>query len=37
MELSSLAFVERKENIVFIGPSGTGKTHLAKALGYKAA
>lgn len=37
MELSSLAFVERKENIVFIGPSGTGKTHLAKALGYKSA
>ncbi len=35
-ELATLSFVERKENVVFIGPSGTGKTHLAKALGYKA-
>ncbi|MDY6466626.1 MAG: IS21-like element helper ATPase IstB [Succinivibrio dextrinosolvens] len=37
LELSSLAFLERKENLFFIGPSGTGKTHLAKAIGYKAA
>lgn len=36
-ELCSLAFIERKENVVFIGPSGTGKTHLAKAIAYKAA
>lgn len=36
IELSSLAFIQRNENIVFIGSSGTGKTHLAKALGYKA-
>lgn len=35
-ELSSLAFVERKENIVFLGPSGVGKTHLSLALGYLA-
>ena len=35
-ELSSLSFIERCENIVFIGPSGVGKTHLAIALGYKA-
>ena len=34
--LSSLAFVERKENIVLLGPSGVGKTHLAIALGYLA-
>jgi DNA replication protein DnaC len=33
-ELASLAFVERAENIVFLGPSGVGKTHLAIALGY---
>lgn len=36
MELASLAFVERAENIVFLGPSGVGKTHLAIALGYLA-
>jgi DNA replication protein DnaC len=34
MELSSMAFVERSENVVLLGPSGLGKTHLAIALGY---
>ena len=32
-ELASLGFVERAENIVLLGPSGTGKTHLAIAFG----
>lgn len=35
-ELSTLAFIERNENVVLLGPSGTGKTHLAVALGYAA-
>jgi len=34
--LSTLYFVERKENILFLGPPGVGKTHLASALGMKA-
>jgi len=36
MELASLAFVERTENIVLLGPSGVGKTHLAIALAVRA-
>jgi len=36
MTLADLAFIQRKENVVLLGPSGTGKTHLAIALGYMA-
>jgi len=34
--LSSLSFVHRCENLILLGPSGTGKTHLAIGLGHKA-
>jgi len=37
MDLASLRFVEKAENILFLGPSGVGKTHLAISLGIKAA
>ncbi len=36
-KLAGGAFIERAENIIFLGPPGVGKTHLAIALGVKAA
>lgn len=35
-DLTTLRFVEDKSNILFVGNSGVGKTHLAVALGIKA-
>jgi DNA replication protein DnaC len=35
-QLAELAFVTKKENIVFMGPTGTGKTGLASAILLKA-
>lgn len=36
-ELATMRFLENAENIVFLGPPGGGKTHLATALGMVAA
>lgn len=36
-DFNSLRFIEKKENIVFYGNSGVGKTHLATAIGVTAA
>jgi DNA replication protein DnaC len=35
-ELASLAFITRAENVVLLGPSGVGKSHIATALAYRA-
>ena len=36
-DLMTLRFIETKTNIVFVGTSGVGKTHLATAIGIEAA
>ena len=36
MSLFDLDFVGKKENVIFLGPPGVGKTHLATALAIKA-
>ena len=33
LELAQSNYIQAKENVVFLGPTGTGKTHLAVSLG----
>ena len=33
LDLKNLRFIEQNENLIFIGTSGVGKTHLATAIG----
>jgi DNA replication protein DnaC len=36
LDLAELAFLDKRQSVLWIGPSGVGKTHLAIALGVKA-
>jgi ABC-type glutathione transport system ATPase component len=36
IDLATCAFVERKENVLLVGPTGVGKSHIAQALGHRA-
>ena len=35
-ELATASFIDRTENVFFVGPSGVGKTHLSTAIGHEA-
>ncbi|WP_169802528.1 ATP-binding protein, partial [Alkalihalobacillus trypoxylicola] len=37
LDFVSLRFLERKQNLIFMGSSGVGKTHLATSIGIAAA
>ena len=37
LDLATVKFIEEKKNILFLGPSGVGKTHLATSIGIEAA
>src|SRR3546814_12638100 len=36
LELARCEWIERRENVIALGPSGTGKTHVALGLGLAA-
>jgi len=36
IDLATCSFIERRRNVLVVGPSGVGKSHLAQALGHRA-
>jgi DNA replication protein DnaC len=36
IDLGTCRFIDRRENVVIIGPAGVGKSHIAQALGHRA-
>jgi DNA replication protein DnaC len=36
IDLATCAFIQRQENVLLVGPSGVGKSHVAQALGHHA-
>lgn len=36
IDLATCSFIERTENVLLVGPTGTGKSHLAQAIGHRA-
>ena len=36
VDLATCNFIERNENVLLVGPTGVGKSHLAQALGHRA-
>lgn len=36
LELSTCGFVGKRENVALVGPTGTGKSHVAQAIGHRA-
>ena len=36
IDLATCTFLERKENVLIVGPTGVGKSHLSQALGHRA-
>ncbi len=36
IDLATCGFIERRDNVLFVGPSGVGKSHIAQAIGHRA-